>query len=101
MKAVLIVVLFIVAFINIEGCSNAKREYDSYITYENGLGGLAESFVRGAAGEARGDPSDPIQPMADREQQLADAKSKSFNWACGWTALAVIAAMSGKSKKYP
>ena len=95
----LVLVLFIVAFINIEGCHHANKEYENYISYENGLGGAAESFLRGAAGEFRGDPSDPTQPMADRQQQLADAKSSSFRWACGSTILAVIVALSGKSKK--
>jgi hypothetical protein len=99
MKSWIILILFVLALINIMGCVGAKRDYDHYIAYENGLGGASEGFLRGFVHGVTGDTSDPTQPMAAHEQELARAKSSKFNWACAWTGVAVITALASGSKK--
>lgn len=93
MKTWLVFALFVIALININGCVEAKNEYTEYAAYQRGLGGFVEGFVDGYTGTTAF-----IQASQSRERQLATAKDHRFNWACGWTAVAVIAALSGKRK---
>jgi branched-subunit amino acid permease len=94
MKAVLLVVLFIIAIVNINGCSQAKKEYENCVASQNGWGGFADGFVDGYTGT-----TSFSQLSQNREQQLAAEKNRRFTWACVWTAVAVVVTMSGNSKK--